>query len=88
MSFLQKLINLIQSLFQSSSPESQQRQVVKKIEAELRNIAPNLYKNGLIQVNFAETLRVLFDNTKVISDILADSFCSTPGWLKGFTPKT
>ena len=36
MSFLQKLINLIQSLFQSSSPESQQRQVVKKIEAELR----------------------------------------------------
>ena len=64
MSFLQKLINLIQSLFQSSSPESQQRQVVKKIEAELRNIAPNLYKNGLIQVNFAETLRVLFDNTK------------------------
>ena len=70
MSFLQKLINLIQSLFQSSSPESQQRQVVKKIEAELRNIAPNLYKNGLIQVNFAETLRVLFDNTKVISDIL------------------
>lgn len=77
MSFLQKLINLIQSLFQSSSPESQQRQVVKKIEAELRNIAPNLYKNGLIQVNFAETLRVLFDNTKVISDILADSFCST-----------
>lgn len=77
MAFLQKLIDLIQSLFQSSSPESQQRQVVKKIEADLRNVAPNLYKNGLLQVNFAETLRVLFDNTKVISDILANSFCST-----------
>lgn len=77
MSFLQKISEFLQSLFSPNSPESIQRQAVRKVENDLRTLAPNLYRSGLIQPDFAETLRVLFENTGPILDILSQTFCST-----------
>ncbi len=77
MSFLQKISDFLQSLFSPNSPESIQRQAIRKIENDLRVLAPNLYKNGLIQPSFAETLRILFQNTEPILDLLSQTLCST-----------
>ena len=77
MSFLQRLSEFLQSIFSPNSPEALQRQAIRKIENELRQLAPNLYKNGLIQADFAETLRILYENTSMIGDLLSQTLCST-----------
>jgi flagellar hook-basal body complex protein FliE len=76
MAFFQKLAVFFQSLLYPSSPENLQRQAVKKVEGELRMIAPSLYKSGLVQIEFAEVLRVLYLNTSPIFEILSDTICS------------
>ena len=76
MGFLQKLSEFFQSLFSPNSPEAIQRQAVRKIENDLKTIAPDLYKNGLIQPAFAETLRILFQNTEPVLDVLSQTLCS------------
>ena len=60
-----------------SSPENLQRQAMRKIENDLKADSPLLYKSGLIQPAFAETLNILYKNTAPIMDILCDTFCST-----------
>lgn len=77
MSLFQKLSEFFQSLFMSSNPEVKKRQGIRKLENELKEIAPHLYKNSLIQVNFAEALRVLFENTKVIDNLLSETIHTT-----------
>lgn len=76
MSIFKSLAEFFQSLFQSSSPEVKQRQTVRKLENELKLLAPNLYKNSLVQPNFAEGLRILYSNTKKIGDLLGETICS------------
>ena len=76
MTFMQNVIEFFQSIFMASSPEVKKRQALKKIEAELKDSGPLLYKNGMIQVNVAEALRILFFNTKPIGDLLAETICS------------
>ncbi|MGN0729817.1 DUF5312 family protein [Treponema sp.] len=77
MGLFQILADFFKTIFSPSSPESIQRQAVRKIESELRTLAPGLYKSGLVQPEFAEALRVLFKNTSPITDILAETLCST-----------
>ena len=76
MAFFESLSNFFQSVFFSSSPEVKKRQSLKKIEGELRAVSPVIYRNALVHENFAESLRILFLNTKQIGNILADSICS------------
>lgn len=76
MNFLQKILEFFQSLVSPNSPEQVQKQTLRKLESELRALSPNLYKNGLIQPEFAETLRILFQNTVPIADILSETLCS------------
>ncbi|MBP5695353.1 MAG: hypothetical protein J6X11_01765 [Treponema sp.] len=76
MAFLEGLSNFFQSILFSSSPEVKKRQALKKIENELREAVPVIYKNSLVHENFAESLRILFENTKMIGDILADTICN------------
>ena len=76
MSFIQSLTEFFQSIFMSSHPEIKKRQMVRKLENELKNLAPNLYKNSLVQPNFAEAIRILFVNTKTIENILSETICS------------
>ncbi len=77
MNLLQRIADFLKAIFVPSSPENLQRQSVRKIELELKTIAPSLYKNGLIQVDFAEALRILYKNTSPILDILSETYCST-----------
>lgn len=76
MAFLTKIAEFFQNLFNSSSPEVHNRQAMKKIENELKDFRPVIYKNGMVQPNFGEVLRVMFENAKVIDDILSETICS------------
>ena len=76
MSIFKSLAEFFQSLFQSSSPEVKQRQTVRKLENELKLLAPNLYKNSLVQPNFAAGLRILYSNTNKIGALLGETICS------------
>ena len=66
MSLFQVITDFFDSLFRSSSPEVQKRLKLKKIDSELKSLPNGIYRNGLIQPNFAETLRVLYINTQPI----------------------
>ncbi|MBP5251172.1 MAG: hypothetical protein J6Z17_02030 [Treponema sp.] len=46
------------------------------MESELKTLAPNLFKNSLVQPNFAEALRILYVNTKSIGDLLSATICT------------
>ena len=70
MSFIQAITDFFDSIFRSTSPEVQKRQKLKKIDTDIRNLPSGIYRNGLIQPNFAELLRVLYINTRSISKIL------------------
>src|SRR5574344_2228855 len=76
MSLLQSIAEFSQSIFMSSSPDVQKRQVLRKIENELKEIHLVIFKNELVQPNFAEALRVLYVNTKPVDDILAETISS------------
>ena len=77
MGFFQIIAEFFKTIFSPTSLESLQRQAVRKIESELKNLAPELYKKGLVMPDFAEALRVLFINTTPIFDILSETYCST-----------
>ncbi len=76
MAFFQSIAEFFSNIFMASSPEVKKRQALKKIENELRNSTPLIYKNEMILPNFAEALRLLFVNTKPVYDILSDTICS------------
>lgn len=76
MSLIQSISEFFQTIFNSSSPDVKKRQSLKKIENELREIKPVIYKNDLVQPNFAEALRILYQNTKPIYDILSNTISS------------
>lgn len=77
MSLLQALTDFLDILFRSNSPEVQKKIKLRKMESELRLHPAGLYKNELIQPNFAEALRVLYENTQAVGKIL-DNTVSGP----------
>lgn len=76
MSLIKMLTELFDSIFRSSSPEVQKKSKLKKIENELRGLSNGIYRDGLIQPNFAEILRVLYINTRPIAKILESTIDS------------
>ncbi len=76
MSFFKNLSEFFQSIFMPSSPESKRKRALKKIESDLRNVSPVIFKNDQIAENFAEALRLMLVNTKPIFDVLVETVCS------------
>ena len=76
MSFIQTISEFFESIFKRSSPEVQKKQQLKKLEAELRDYEPSIYKNGNLQPNFAEAIYVLYRNTKVLDDLFMTTVSS------------
>lgn len=76
MSFLRNLAEFFESIFMSSNPEVKKRQALRKIESELKGVRPSVYNNGMVTVNFAEAVRILYVNTKPIADLLSNTICS------------
>ena len=74
MGFFSGIINFFESLFSGLSPESKQKQDIRKIEAELKTLQPPVYKNGAALPAFAEAFRLLQVNTKPIESILSATF--------------
>ena len=76
MGFLRALRELFESIFMSSSPEVKKRMEMRKVENELKILPSQIFKNGMLQANFAELFRVLYENCKPINDILSSTVCS------------
>lgn len=77
MSLLQALTDILDYLFRSNTPEVQKKIKLRKIESDMRLHPAGLYKNELVQPNFAEAARVLYENTQPIAKIL-DSTIAGP----------
>ena len=75
MSVFQALKDFFDSVFRSYSPEVQKKLRLKKIEITLKENPSGIYKNGLVQPNFAEALRVLYLNTKPVNNVLENTIC-------------
>lgn len=76
MSLMQALTDILDLLFRSNSPEVQKKIKLRKIESELRLHPASLYKNELVQPNFAEALKVLYENIQPIANILDNTIAS------------
>ena len=46
MSLIQSISDFFESIFKRSSPEVQKKQQLKKLDAELKEYRPVIYKNG------------------------------------------
>ena len=71
MGFIQSITDIFESLFKRSSPEVQKKQQLRKLEAEIRNFEPVIFKNGNLQPNFAEAIYGLYKNTKALNDLFS-----------------
>ena len=76
MSLLQIISDIFKSLFNRNSPEMQRKIRLKKIETELRAYEPYIFKDGKLLPNFAESIRILYLNTKPINDLLSSTIAS------------
>ncbi len=71
MSFINTISDFLESIFKRSSPEVQKKQQLKKLDAEMREVHPVIYKNGNLQPNFAEAINSLYKNTKLLDDLFS-----------------
>ena len=71
MSLLQIISNFFNAFFNRNSPEMQKKIQLKKLESELRAYEPYIFKNGNLLPNFAESIRILYLNTKPLDDLFS-----------------
>lgn len=71
MSFFQKITDFFEFLFNRNSPEVQKKIQAKKIESEIRQFRPEIYKDGELTGNFAEAIRLLYINTSPLQELLS-----------------
>lgn len=71
MSLLKFITDLFDSLFKKSSPEAQKKQLLKKLEVEIKTYNPVIIKNGFLQPNFGDAIYNLYRNTKPLDDLFA-----------------
>jgi hypothetical protein len=76
MQIFQSLKNLLQELFTPTAPDVKKRIALRKLGNELRAVSPTIYADDLLQPNFAEALRVLYENTKPLYNLLSETICS------------
>lgn len=76
MSFFSIFSDFFDSLFRSSSPEVKAKQALKKVESDLKSSQPAIYKNDNILPSVGEAFYVLYQQTKIIDDILSETLFS------------
>ncbi len=59
-----------------ASPDVKKRVALRKLESEVRDYTPQVYRNDMLLPNFAEALRILYVNTKPIYNLLSETLCS------------
>lgn len=76
MNLFKVFANLFGAFFSSGgSPEGKSE--LKKIETELKNHTPSVYKNGFVQESVLESFYLLYINTKPIESILSETVTSS-----------
>lgn len=73
MGFFSQLKELFESLFHGSGPDAKQKQDLRKIETELRNFQPAIYKDGQALPNLAEVFRILNEHTKPLNRLFSET---------------
>ena len=76
MALFQSIIDFLQEIFMPAAPEVKKRIALKKLETDMRNFTPAIYRNDMLLPNFAEALRVLYVNTKPVMSLLSNTICS------------
>lgn len=71
MSIFQSIVDFLESIFKRSSPEVQKKQLLKKLDVEIREFSPNICRNGLLLPNFGEAIFALYKNTKPLDNLFA-----------------
>lgn len=71
MAFFTAVIDLFKNLFSSSSPDSHFKGELKQYETELKNLQPQLYKNGFLTPNIAELFHILYKETKPLFELFS-----------------
>ena len=97
MSLIQSISDFFESIFKRSSPEVQKKQQLKKLDAELKEYKPVIYKSGNLEANFAEAIYSLYKNTKTLDDLFLTTVSSIDSLrqhrfeaqliLTGYTPE-
>lgn len=77
MSLIKTISDLFEALFKRSSPEVQKKQLLKKMESDLRSFNPRIYKDGFLDANFGEALLALYKNTKALDDLFLATISPT-----------
>lgn len=77
MSLLQVITDFIESIFKKSSPEVQKKQLLKKLDLEIKTYNPIILKNGFLQPNLGEAIFALYRNTKPLDDLFASTVSSS-----------
>ena len=71
MSLIQTISELLESIFKRSSPEVQKKQLMKKLDAEIREFQPQICKNGMLLPNFGEAIFALYKNTRPLDNLFS-----------------
>ena len=71
MSLFQVISNLFDSIFRRSSPEVQRKQLLKKLEAVIKEFNPAICRNGMLLPNFGEAIFALYKNTRPLDNLFS-----------------
>lgn len=71
MSLIKTITDFLESIFKRSSPEVQQKQLLKKLDLEIREFSPSICRNGMLLPNFGEALYALYRNTKILDNLFS-----------------
>ncbi len=69
MGFIKTLSELFEAIFKRSSPEVQKKQLMKKLELEIRDFQPSICRNGMLLPNFGEAIFALYKNTRPLDNL-------------------
>ena len=71
MSLFQTISAFLESIFKKSSPEVQKKQMLKKMDAEIREFKPLICKAGMLQPNFGEAIFGLYKNCRPLDNLFS-----------------
>lgn len=79
MNLFQALSDFFESIFNRNSPEVQKKIQLRKLESEMRSFQPQIFQEGNLNGNFAETIRLLYVNSKPLNDLFLSTIASPDG---------
>jgi len=73
MSLFQTISAFLESIFKKSSPEVQKKQMLKKLDNEIREYKPLICRNGMLQPNFGEAIFGLYKNCRPLDNLFSQT---------------